>query len=669
MLSGEMEATVTSDELARDGRLERGLNGAVAVFALWTLVYHVALLAKLKRDVAAAVFVVAGVALIAVAIRRQSKRQALVSTDPENRQRTVIIAAIVAAGTLAALLFVASHATLFAAAGAVTVASAIVFVPGSRGLAAKVERAAPSAREVIVVALLALAAASFVAIARSPNADDTYYLNRAMYMRVHDTRFPLKDTMFGDQKLPNLILPDVLASYEPLVGTIAAHVHVDARTLYYLWFGSIAAAFAVIAIWQLARTAGARSAVLVTAVALVMLGFQAADAAGWPRVGLYRIYQGKAMLVVALSPWLWHHALTYARTASRRSLTWLAIGGVAAVGLSSSGTLVDAIIVAGAVLPIALLRRDEPMSQRIKKVLVGSSAAAYPVILALAGLRLLASAQAALTDVPPSTLSQWMDVMGRHYMLLLTSVALLAGWALIRSSHASLGFALAGLAAVVFLSPVGLVVLKTTNIGYVAWRIVWAVPVPIIVGLAVDAPLWSQHRRSVRIIASAVMGSVVLAISVSQLRELPTPTQMAQHRNLHRPVFGLPSWDLQPEALRAAERLVRIAPHGEVAAPEDVSSLVPDVTTSSFAVTPRVLFTKQIAPLAGPSFRPALRTALTASLDTPVAGRLTVLNALDVFGVKAVCVRPDNVDVEDWLMADHFTEVGSADDECSYWRR
>jgi hypothetical protein len=192
----------------------------------------------------------------------------------------------------------------------------------------------------------------------------------------------------------------------------------------------------------------------------------------------------------------------------------------------------------------------------------------------------------------------------------------------------------------------------------VAWRTLWVLPLPAMVGLVVTA-----GRPGVRA-APAVSAAVVFTI----LLVVGTPITSSANRGTELvwpPVVDLP----RPE-VDSARTLIYMAPAGgTVAGPEDVDFAVAVLGADVKAVNPRSSYLR--GRHAGRDFHALDRLTLTHALDHGYAewGPEAAARAVDVLAPDVVCLRKGRGDeVADVLTAGGYVTAG-VDDTCRFFIR
>jgi hypothetical protein len=379
-----------------------------------------------------------------------------------------------------------------------------------------------------------------------------------------------------------------------------------------------------------------------------------------------RSWQGKAVFLLLVVPTLWHHGAAYGRTGMRRHVVALAAGVVAGLGLTSSSVLVAPSVVLAAVAATAL---DVGEPRRIAR----SVAATAPALLAgcyalVAVPQRLGDAGAVLglldvrrfLDSGTEPIAMLRMVFGDGLAAWVALAAALTAWAVV-GSRGSRMVLLAG-PVVVFgalMAPGVLDVLDAAGeADAVAWRTLWVLPLPAMVGLVVTA-----GRPGVRA-APAVSAAVVFTI----LLVVGTPITSSANRGTELvwpPVVDLP----RPE-VDSARTLIYMAPAGgTVAGPEDVDFAVAVLGADVKAVNPRSSYLR--GRHAGRDFHALDRLTLTHALDHGYAewGPEAAARAVDVLAPDVVCLRKGRGDeVADVLTAGGYVTAG-VDDTCRFFIR
>jgi hypothetical protein len=649
---------------------DRTLDLVVGALAIWTVVFHLARLVGLTRDPAFGLWVLATVVL-AVLLARSTGGWASVGGHG-SAGRIPPTPVVLGLATAAVLAFVQVDGLWWPLAWLALVgvlgAAAYSVRDGGSTPATTVRAALHRTSRTAAVSVLVLAglAALLALVMVRPDLDDVFVVNRSAWVAANDTVFPDRDTIFSDDVLPVERPAALSTSVEALLGSAAAAGRVSAVALTHLGFGPLIAALAVLATWRLLRGLGARSAAAATWAGTLFLMLDGAVHGSFGNFFAGRSWQGKAAFLLLVVPTLWHHGAAYGRTGLRRHLLALAAGVVAGLGLTSSSVLVAPPVVLAAVAATAL---DAGEPRRIAR----SVAAAAPALLAgcyalFAAPQRLGDAVAVLgfldvrrfLDSGTEPIAMIRMVFGEGPAALVALVAALTAWAVV-GSRGSRMLLLAGPVVVfgAFLAPGVLDVLDAAGeADAVAWRTLWVLPLPAMVGLVVTA-----GRPGVRA-APAVSAAVVLVF----LLLVGTPITSSANRGTEMvwpPVVDLP----RPE-VESARTLIYMAPvGGTVAGPADVDFAVSVLGVDVRAVNPRASYLR--GHHAGRDFNALDRLTLTHALEHGYAewGPEATARALDVLAPDVVCLRKGRGhEVVDVLAAGGYVTAG-VDDTCRFFIR
>ncbi len=210
----------------------------------------------------------------------------------------------------------------------------------------------------VAALLLAGVAGTAAVVFSAPNLDDLSFFHRAALQLRHlrDPFFRV-DTVHDARNVPNLSVLHSMTSYEPLMAMGARALGLDPLVTYQRAGAFGAGAFLAMTLVLLAAEFGAGPG-LALAQATAALGFLAIDgnaARALGNVTVQRFWQGKCILWGALLPATLLLAHRFLRRPGARSLAFVGLAGIAAVGLSGSATfLFTALVVCIAVAwPIA----------------------------------------------------------------------------------------------------------------------------------------------------------------------------------------------------------------------------------------------------------------------------------------------------------------------------
>lgn len=642
-----MRATTSTGRTAR--LLDVALDSVVALFAVWTLVYHVGLWVGATRlQVVIATLLPAGMAVWWMAGRGRHHPVDPEEPAPVGASRGAVGSVILA--LVAVVLVWRSFDTLFwvAAAGSLGCAA---FAIRSRAPVRPGRPARIGAAVVVVVATLSgLVSATQVEWIQ----DNTYYVDRALAIRDADGPLPVgRDSFFSaDGRYPSLVPENDLASLEGLVGTAAAYLGGHPMSwLSYLVHPAFAF-FGVVALWRAARALGSRHPHLVAVfgtVAVYLLSLQS-------EIGTrtFSSRTGRNGFVAVLVPLLVAYAAELVRRPGMASAVRFVAAGVAAGGFTLSALPVAPVVAVGAGLAVW----HRPSSRQM--AWIGGSLAVmlgHFVALTLAAFALGRSPvdTEGITVAARSSGDLWQVALGRAHAYLPLTVVVLLAWG-VATTPAVRRWAVSGPGvALLLLGPPALMVLRRTAAGTALPRLGWALPLGLITGIVLAA-LWDARRAWWG--RAAAVG--LLAVQAAFITHLPALR------------LAPPAWDVPPMA-DSARRLVDLAPPGGVVgASWAVSAFVPVVSNEVFAVAVYRGSIREIGATGDATWHPEARTEVMSWLTEGTQGREPhrLASALDVLDVDALCVREAarSGDMRRALRAAGFDKAGT-DRYCQFWVR
>ncbi|WP_242890926.1 DUF6077 domain-containing protein [Actinomadura litoris] len=623
-------------------------DGAVVLFAVWTLVYHAGLLLDPPTTVLLVAWLAAAAVLGALYARRAGWwAVGLLWQDPEEpvwRDRAGPVRRALPAVAVGAGLVAGVCAGLHPSGvpwwcawlpGLVAVAATGAWLlsrPGPRDPDPAPEPGPDGTDDADLrwgTPLALLTGAGF-AIASlfivNTDGDDAYFVSRSVATAATG-RIPLKDVIFSAGATDEIAGEPPVSSFEVLAGALARVLHVPASSL--LWYGvlPLVTFFAVWSLWRLVRAWTPRRAVLCFAVAAVYLLWAGESRASLGAFHLLRMWQGKAVMVSALIPLLYVYLTRWAERRRRGDLALLGAAGIAAVGLTSSAAFVVPLAVGAAVLPLLA-------AGRIRTALAACVAAAYPIASGL-GVVLLHGktiVEGAVHDGPVSY--QWVLLQGT--LGVLGGCALwLSPWTARRGVPALVGMGIAALLTLLVLPGVLTAAARATDAGQVLWRTMWIVPAPALVGLLASVPVPDVLRSRAAAVAAAAAPAVALAVALV-VGGTPVWSQASGST-----VADRPSWKVPAEQVGTAREVVRAARPGTVVLmPVGYMRAVPMLTARVHAANPNPHYLSMIP--APPHFI-ADRQMLSVAVRSPYSRKPTAEEmraALRRVGVSVACVTP-----------------------------
>lgn len=458
------------------------------------------------------------------------------------------------------------------------------------------------------------------------DADDVFYVNKAVFV-AENGMIPLRDTIYSNQVLPALRGAGTapVQSIEVLQGAIAHALGLSAGTVVYLLTPVVMSFLAVWAVWRLVRSWSRQRAVVafVVAIAYLMWGVKGY---GLGAFFIGRIWQGKAIFVCLAIPLIYLGLTTWARHHRRYDAAMLLALGAAAVGLTSTATLV--------VPPIALAVALAMLLAGFRHWWGAVLPAVYPVV---SGAVVAASDAGGgeFGAVAFTSSKAFHYVVGTGLWGALGLVAiLLAPW-VVRRGPGRVVAAAGSLAALVVMAP-GMPELanRFTGAGPILYRLMWVPALPVLVGVLATAA-WRPDRAASRVPAPARQ-ALAVAVPVALLTIIVVGGTWFWAPEAVHFAKG-PTWKYNHKALVQARWIDKaFNGPGTVLAPWRVMRGIALSTTEIHAVDPRSFY---LSALSEPPDVHAARIALSASMkngNTPPPA--TLGRDLELLDVGYVCL-------------------------------
>lgn len=622
------------------------LDFVVLGLAAWTAIYHVFVVAGIGVVAATAAFLVALVPCVWLAF---SVRDEIAETEaPRSRESNpwarrragLLLAGFVAMAAATAAVFAFPDVSW-------TAVWPLLMITATAALALGIARAsgrlvlpfqeatpfeeAPGWLELLVAFAWAVALATLSLFLVRPAADDAYYARLSSWIAAHGD-FPTRDVLFSDNVFPAVIYPPI-PSFEALVGTASYVTSVAVPNVLYLGVTPLASALSVLAVWRLVRRWAAPMAGVALSVALVFLLYAAQSRWTLGNLFIGRIWEGKVVFLAILVPLLFVFLTDHVESPSKRGVLMLGAAGAAAVGLSTSALFLVPVIAAGCLAPIAF--RDW------RRAALGFAAvSAYPI--GALAVRTLLGGRRAAEDTAANVMSNELA----HFVLGVGTLAFLAVMAMFLGPMTVRRLAAAPMTAgvvalVVFLYAPRLprLVFEVTGIGRVLWRLNWAVPVAVLLGVVATTILAGARPRALRLLPAAAIVAVLVVAGSALWSAVP--------------VADRPSWKFPKNTIRPARAIVSAARPGDVVlAPRLLSQTVSIMSGEVTTVAPRLFYARALegTPAAHAKERTLLAAFSEEGLGAEVAhepGRIvdaqSVRAALQAIGVDIACVarNPD----------------------------
>lgn len=628
--------------------------------ATWTVVYHGCLIASIGVGWALVLEGLALSACLAWRIRRWRRPAATpdpVDADPpalsgssavgrwrrrapsaKTARAAVVATVVLALGAAVAMAVDAPWslvATTWLLAALIGTAWAYLDLPASPGsgddqtrdesaVAEPAQDAADHRSAIVALVWAVLLAVVSLSLLR-PNPDDVYYLNLSQWVADHGT-FPVRDTIFSNLVYPMSAWPP-MASYDALVGTVAHVAGVRAAAVAYLAVPPVATALSVLALWRLLRAWRVKAVGLALSSALIFLVLDNSSKHTPATLFVSRLWQGKVVFLCLMVPVLLVYAVRYLERPTRERAGWLFLGGVAAVGMTTTAMFLVPLIAAAGMAPLVV--------RSMRRAAFGYAAMAGYAL--AAGVVTKAVGGRAADDFVRGTIRfepSWFghQVFADGVTALVAVAAVLLGVLLVPHPAARVTTGLCAVfVGITYIPGFTHLSFDLVGLGPTLWRMSWLVTAGALVGVAVTR--LSERVSATGLRAAGPVGLAVLLVVFGD------------------PVWSgatLASWDAPLHYQRPADtvglanRVIREADPGDlVLAPTPLSLTITVLTTTIHTVDPRDYFMDYLSDNRG--FQHAKRVQL-AEFVSGVAkvGRPVLRRDLRALSVDVVCLDASN---------------------------
>lgn len=505
-----------------------------------------------------------------------------------------------------------------------------------------------------VVVAVGLGLALLASMVARPDGDDASFVARSTWVADHGS-LPRGDFVFGEPGWPATFGSDPnVSSVEALFGALARVTGLPTGDVVYRYVVPLATFAAVWVLWVLLRTWRARRPVASLLLALLFLVLGGYAHATWGNLHLARIWQGKVLMLAVLVPYLyacvaavWQRPSVRATRADLVRLgALLAIGGLAAVGCSSTAVFLVPLVAGVTSLGLLVARRWR------EAVVVVLAASIGPLV---AGVMTVLSPVGARNEGGRSQGWLWLRVLGDAptiwVLVAAATLVVVAGvlwprWcaAVDRPSQVGLAWALvAGFLCTV--PPVYPVLTALTGGDAIAYRLAWVLPVPAVVGLVASLP---GRRWGVPVVPATVAATVAILVVAQPLWSAANAAAVA------RPG----TWKVRDQAdLAAARWIVEQDPQGRYLAANWVAIMTGVLTSELRPVGTRMDYVSSLEQIPDSAWQ---ERELLQSIADGVGARTPenldpARAALDDLDVEVACVAWDDAYTQELFDGAGFT--------------
>ncbi len=465
--------------------------------------------------------------------------------------------------------------------------------------------------------------------------DDSFYINLAVAAAdLPGWALLSTDTLHGIDGLPLHFPLYRLQSYEVLNGALSYLTGIPAIYCFHWIAASVAALFVPLAHAKLLRVLTPRLWPWVLAIQIFVL-FAIGETHRWyGNFAFVRMWQGKSIFLSVFTPLICAYAMRFAQRPSRRG--WLLLG---AAQIGALGCNVTAIWAAPVGAFMALCCALRPTREGVRTLALGTLASAYLVgvglLLLVQTKSVSGSLQAFSPPAPGVRLGEALvDVLGDSRLLILGIAAIAVTWTCCsRGLLRRFTIVLPLVVWTVLLNPYIDQFVSMNVVGGAYWRILWAIPVPLLITFLLTSPLQLIGHTSQR-----VLGPVVcLLLLVAFAAFVPRFSGISKE---NRVILKSPGLKV-PHLYEWAEFLCRnVPPRSQVVAQELVAQYVTTFHDHPYPVKVRHYLDPNAALIDAEDYRyrdvmTRYVTGYVDSEDTPMIFR----DGLDRFAVEGVCLR------------------------------
>lgn len=419
----------------------------------------------------------------------------------------------------------------------------------------------------LVIILLSIAVVVLSYIVTRSDLDDAFYVAVAAFSSSHpDYALLSTDPMLGASGFP-LIFPSYLfSSFELFSGAISYLLTVPSMDIYYIYLLPLWVLLSIIVIFLLTKEMLPQQWILAGVMTIILILLLGEMHRGHANFSFFRIYQGKAVLVSFVIPFIFYlTARFFSKNGTWGDLFLLGCCQITAIGFSNFGMLAAPIAGFSAIISNVPLIQKNNFKKPIFSFFVLFLSLPYLIYVAI-----VSKGSIILTIETETAKSVWYSVFGVHqqyfvgFLLLagpLFSKSLITRWRLAAPYFMLLAF---------YLNPwLSQLISKYMTTPPVYWRVVWSFPVLIFTSVSFCIVL----NRIVEHETSRLL-KVSLVIMLSCLTFYALPYNTLRVENIGK-FEGFAKWKVPRTDITVAQAAIEITPSsGVLLAPDDIASAV-----------------------------------------------------------------------------------------------
>ncbi len=630
---------------------------ALVLFAVWTIVYQVALFAGFPATPSLVVALVLGVGSLVLGRRLDPTAPPLVAALPGSTPSLAVLGVTVVATGLA-LVGQRSAALVIGVLAAIAALVTVARKPQPADTSTAADEHVPGPWLWPVGWGAAVVSAVLASIVVRPDGDDAYFVNFSTWVAERG-RFPLRETMISPDRLPALSAHSPPThSVEGLIGAVARVGGIEAGTAAYVVATPLVTALAVLVLTRLVEEARVPTAPAALLAAVTYLWTTGGSSYSFGSFFGVRMWQGKAMLVSLVLPLVLLTGARLVRSGSARSHLLFGAALVAAVGVSNTSVFLLPLLVGGIAVAAVALHRPRGALRLAAWV-------AYPLVVGV--LTVLAAPESSTTAQRlaegfvvsqggtggPDPLT---TVPGSYGILAVTCLAIGLGALGIRDLVLRVATTGSFLATGVCLLPGVRSLLATIGLDSVLWRFWWIVPVPLLLAGFVGAVTGRLAERP-RVVVAAAAAATAALVGLTPLANGQWVGAPGNGAYIATPL----TWKVPRDALREARFVESISRPGDtVVAPWDTSRVLVALTVDVQPVSARSAYLPYYSGVRGAYAGARRELQLFADERTPEGDPLT--SELDALSVDTACVGSTRGRAISLLKANGFHRAGEVND-------
>lgn len=391
--------------------------------------------------------------------------------------------------------------------------------------------------------------------AHRPDGDDAHFVNMAIGAVHYQNLALLKfDTMHGIEGMPIHLQLYKFHSYELLIAALSRIFSLDVLLVYYSIMPVLLAAFSIFVFSHIYRNLLPNDwllAVLLHVLVILALG---QEHRSYGNFGYVRLFQGKSILVTIIIPLIWYNSIAWHSTKHLKSWVMLMLTQVIAVGFSANAIFVAPI---AAIIPAIAnsLVTNTTLKDKLHGIIYCGMSSLYPIMAGIA-LFLIDQKIPLSASASHSLIDDFRMVFGNIHYIALHLFIILFYW-ISETQNRKFYILTSVLVALLVINPLLYELISNTITQHHNWRLLWAIPVPLL------ATLFIIKAKQYRIFIS--VGLILLLIS-------PNSSLSASNKT----TFSSNPIKLDMNDYKIAQRIITMT-HKEavILAAQNISGIIP----------------------------------------------------------------------------------------------